>query len=277
VAGLWANIAAESYGYVAPFVVAIIPLTLVAFVVHISWSENFGNQHHNILGSFSMAFKLITNDVKICCLAMGQSCFEGAMYTFVFMWTPALKTVEESAAEMQGVTLDVSTSQYLGVIFACFMVCVMVGSSIFKVVSIDKNVLYKIPLFLHAVAFSSMLLVTIFFDNKLFVYLMFLIFEISVGVFYPAYGVIKSEKVPEEIRSSVMNIFRIPLNAFVVLILLKIKYLSPKIVFAICTFTHGVSFLCYYFFYTKIHHAGEEKAIEQELLLSTQQDAQHAA
>lgn len=258
VAGLGANIAAESFGYVAPFVVAIIPLSVVALVVYLTWTENFGDPNHNIFGSFSMAFQLITNDMKICYLAMAQSCFEGAMYTFVFMWTPALKTAEESEAELKGLSLEVSTSQYLGLIFACFMVCVMVGSSIFKVVSADKKVLYKIPLALHAIAFGCMLLVTVFFEYKFIVYLMFLLFEISVGVFYPAYGVIKSEKVPEEIRSSVMNIFRIPLNAFVVIILLKIKYLSPQIVFAICTITHGISFFSYYLFYSKIHHSEEE-------------------
>ena len=78
---------------------------------------------------------------------------------------------------------------------------------------------------------------------------MFLIFEGTVGVFYPSYGVIKSEKIPEDIRSAVMNIFRIPLNAFVVLLLLKIKYLSPQVVFMVCTATHGFAFLCYWYFY----------------------------
>jgi len=47
-----------------------------------------------------------------------------------------------------------------------------------------------------------------FLETKIIVYMMFLVFETSVGVFYPAYGVIKSEKIPEEIRSAVMNIFR---------------------------------------------------------------------
>jgi hypothetical protein len=35
-----------------------------------------------------------------------------------------------------------------------------------------------------------------------------LLFEMTVGLFYPAYGCIKSERIPEEIRSAVMNIFR---------------------------------------------------------------------
>jgi hypothetical protein len=175
----------------------------------------------------------------------------------------------------------VTTSQYLGLIFAVFMVCVMVGSSVFKVLSAQKENLYKIPLLLHGVAFLAMGSVALFLENKTVVYASFLIFEAilflfplplfplhlssslsltpqqaTVGLFYPAYGVIKSEKIPEDIRSAVMNIFRIPLNAFVVLLLLKIKFLSSKEVFLICTGTHLVALLCYIYFYLHCGKAG---------------------
>ncbi len=279
VAGLIANTAAEASGYVAPFIVAMIPLALTALIVAFTWSENYGNANQNITGSFTKAFELIKSDPRICTLAVAQSCFEGAMYTFVFMWTPALKTAEESKAEEEGRALEEGTSQYLGVIFACFMVCVMVGSSVFKLTNTSKTRLYKIPLILHGVSFITMLLITVFYDHKLVVYICFLVFEISVGVFYPAYGVIKSEKLPEEIRSSVMNIFRIPLNAFVVLLLLKIKFLSPPIVFGVCTLTHGISWACYYYFYRRIHKSSEGLGPnDQEMqmaLMSRNQDGEN--
>jgi len=256
VAGLAANTAADSFGFVAPFMMAVLPLTVVALMVWCTWNENYGNQREaskfSLLSSLAKGFDLIKNDSRIAALGMGQSCFEGAMYTFVFMWTPALKTAEELAAEELGTEPPKeSTSQYLGLIFAVFMVCVMVGSSIFKIFSARREVLYKMPLFMHAVSFVSMGMTALFLDNKPVVYLSFLMFETTVGVFYPSYGVIKSEKIPEEIRSSVMNIFRIPLNAFVVLLLLKIKYLSSEVVFSICTAAHGLAFLCYFYFYTQ--------------------------
>jgi hypothetical protein len=69
--------------------------------------------------------------------------------------------------------------------------------------------LYKIPLLLHAIAFCAMGITTLCIDNKKIVYAMFLLFEMTVGLFYPAYGCIKSERIPEEIRSAVMNIFRL--------------------------------------------------------------------
>ena len=182
------------------------------------------------------------------------------------MWTPALKTAEETLAEQNGTALESeATSQYLGLIFAVFMVSVMVGSSVFKLFSHRRDNLYKIPLVMHATAFAAMGCITVFLDNKTVVYTMFLVFEACVGVFYPSYGVIKSEKIPEEIRSSVMNIFRIPLNAFVVLLLLKIKFLSSAVVFSICTGAHGVAFLCYLYFYTSCSKAASEKASENEI------------
>ena len=93
------------------------------------------------------------------------------MYTFVFMWTPALKTAEEAEAETKGETLDTSTAQYLGLIFAVFMVCVMVGSSIFKIFAAKRKNLYKIPLLMHTVAFLSMAITTIMYENKVLHYL----------------------------------------------------------------------------------------------------------
>lgn len=245
IAGLVANTAADSFGFVAPFVVAILPLSLVAIIILMSWNENYGNQQLHMLSSMSKGFQLIRNDWRIASLGLGQSCFEGAMYTFVFMWTPALKP---KASDSNAVAAD-TTSQYLGLIFSVFMICVMVGSSFFKIFSNKRENLYKIPIFLHSAAFLSMLMITLNFDNKFLVYMMFLVFETTVGVFYPSYGVIKSEKIPEDIRSAVMNIFRIPLNAFVVILLVKIKYFAPHSVFLICACAHGLALTCYCYFY----------------------------
>ena len=135
-------------------------------------------------------------------------------------------------------------------IFAVYMISVMIGSTLFKICSVRREVMYKIPLFLHGIAVISMVTTAVFIDYKDVVYAMFLLFEMTVGLFYPSYGVIKSEKIPEDIRSAVMNIFRMPLNAFVVLLLLKIKFLSPTTVFYICAVAHSISFICYAYFYS---------------------------
>ena len=77
----------------------------------------------------------------------------------------------------------VTTSQYLGLIFAVFMVCVMVGSSFFKLLSATKENLYRIPLLLHGLAFCAMASVTLFLESKTVVYISFLVFEV-LGIFF---------------------------------------------------------------------------------------------
>lgn len=53
---------------------------------------------------------------KIALLGAMQSLFEGSMYTFVFLWTPALSPNGEHIPH--------------GMIFSCFMASSMVGSAI---------------------------------------------------------------------------------------------------------------------------------------------------
>jgi hypothetical protein len=56
------------------------------------------------------------SDEKIALLGAIQSLFEGSMYTFVFLWTPALSPNDEDIPH--------------GFIFATFMLSSMLGSSI---------------------------------------------------------------------------------------------------------------------------------------------------
>ena len=48
-------------------------------------------------------------------------------------------------------------------------------------------------------------------------------FEAACGIYFPSMGIIKSKYVPEEVRATVYNIFRIPLNFIVVLVLANLK------------------------------------------------------
>jgi hypothetical protein len=147
----------------------------------------------------------------------------------------------------------------------------MIGSSLFRVVLTSSSSssgaggaqgssaqkVARIPLYLHLIATAAMGFITLFLSNKLFVYIMFLVFEATTGVFYPSYGMIKSEKIPEDIRSAAMGVLRIPLNIFVVLLLLKFKYLSSETVLSVCTLAHAVSFICYGYFYWTIKESSD--------------------
>lgn len=51
----------------------------------------------------------------------------------------------------------------------------------------------------------------------------FILYEISVGVFYPTYSTIKSEFIPSENRGTIMNIFKIPFNVVVIFLLVTMN------------------------------------------------------
>lgn len=51
---------------------------------------------------------------------------------------------------------------------------------------------------------------------------------------WPLTGTLKGKYIPEESRSAVMNLMRLPLNLIVVLVLLKVSTMEISTVFGIC-------------------------------------------
>lgn len=54
----------------------------------------------------------------------------------------------------------------------------------------------------------------------------FCAFEACVGIFWPSIMKMRSQYIPEESRSTIMNFFRIPLNIFVCIVLYNVSTLS---------------------------------------------------
>eukprot|EP00612_Vaucheria_litorea_P002314 CAMPEP_0171453786 /NCGR_PEP_ID=MMETSP0945-20130129/1350_1 /TAXON_ID=109269 /ORGANISM="Vaucheria litorea, Strain CCMP2940" /LENGTH=117 /DNA_ID=CAMNT_0011978713 /DNA_START=1047 /DNA_END=1396 /DNA_ORIENTATION=- len=75
---------------------------------------------------------------------------------------------------------------------------------------------------------------------------LFLVFEVAVGMFYPSYSMIKSKHIQEEVRSTVMNYFRIPLNAFVAIILLRISHFPSSFALLMASGMHLLALLLFY-------------------------------
>ncbi|XP_025106196.1 molybdate-anion transporter-like isoform X2 [Pomacea canaliculata] len=236
VAGLLAQKVADVFGFVAPFDVSILLLCIMVVMIIFTWTENYGDKSSSFRHSFSSAFQAIRNDHKILCLGIIQSLFEGSMYVFVLEWTPALtpSMPEEEQANKDGISQEGHRGTIPhGHIFAAFMVAIMIGSSLFKLLSKYTSV----ESFMRTVLFvSSIALATpIFFaGNQLIVFAGFLVFETCVGIFWPSLSTMRGKYVPEETRATTMNLFRIPLNLIVIFILLQ--SLPMKIIFQCCTF-----------------------------------------
>uniref|UniRef100_A0A7S4DF87 Molybdate-anion transporter n=1 Tax=Lotharella globosa TaxID=91324 RepID=A0A7S4DF87_9EUKA len=223
-AGLVGGFAADNFGLVAPFDCSAAMLILGTFVVSTTWNENYGNASKPFVEQLQKGFSVVINQKEVAVAGAAQSMFEGAMYTFVFMWTPAMG----SAAKAAGLG-EIPH----GYIFAIFMVSCMIGSCLFKYLSSSfdpkmllTGVIIVAALGLAPAAVGGMGFVPLFAG--------FCLFEGSVGFYWPLIGEIRSAVIPEETRSTVMNFFRVPLNLIVVVVLYHIGDLSQVFVFRFC-------------------------------------------
>ena len=218
--GVAASLVRDQFGPVAPFDLSLILLVIGTAIIAFTWSENTGDASINLAQTLSHAFSRLRSDAKIAYLGIIQSFFEGAMYVFVFMWTPALSSTS-------------SQPIYHGWIFASFMISVLIGSSLFQLLLNRAVRVERVALYMFCVAAASLLLPAFTASHSLR-FLSFCVFEVCVGMFWPSLGFMRSRYVPEEVRATVMNIFRIPLNLIVVLVLVNIDRLEQFQVFLLC-------------------------------------------
>jgi len=148
------------------------------------------------------------------------------MYAFVFNWTPALQS-------------DVVPPPF-GLIFALFMMACMSGAAVATLT--DQMTTPGTRL---AVAFATgaiaLTVAATCSGNLQLSFFSFLIFEFCVGMYFPSIGIVKSEVVPERVRGTMYNIYRVPLNAVVVALLLT--NMSIVRIYELCALLLAVAFV----------------------------------
>jgi MFS family permease len=216
-------------GYLFPFDMAFVALVACGLLAFFLWDENYGQgkddedegvhtKRTHWYDAFVNAYFTTINSKEILYTGLISSLFEGSMYIFVFMWTPAMK--EKTDGDIP-----------FGVVFATFMVCCMAGSSIFSVaIGSMKN--EKLGVYALSVATGTFLLMALA-PNDTLAMIAFLLFEMTVGCYFPMMGTMKSVIVPESKRAAIYNLYRIPLNFIVLFSLLT--DLTPKTSFFLCT------------------------------------------
>ncbi|THU74322.1 hypothetical protein C4D60_Mb04t32140 [Musa balbisiana] len=240
VSGLFANLLAGNLGFgpVAPFDAAACLLGIGMAIILSSWSENYGDPSNSkdLITQFKGAAVAIAAEEIIALLGAIQSLFEGSMYTFVFLWTPALSPNDEDIPH--------------GFIFATLMLSSMLGSSIasrlmarstlrvefyMQIVFAVSAFTLLLPLISNFfVAPSTMKGGSISFSGRVQL-LGFCVFEACIGIFWPSMMKMRSQYIPEESRSTIMNFFRIPLNIFVCIILYNVNAFPISIMFGMCS------------------------------------------
>ncbi len=213
-------------GYLNPFDMALAVLIVATVLVVSTWEENYGETKEDATteknkrwhNAFTSAFYTTIHSKEILFTGLICSLFEGSMYIFVFMWTPAMQALTDDPLPF-------------GLIFATFMVCCMAGSSIFSVF-IGSMKVEKLGVYVLGIATVAFALMT-FSKSETSTFMAFLLFEMTVGTYFPTMGTMKSAIVPESKRAAIYNLYRIPLNCIVLFSLLT--DLTPKQSFILCT------------------------------------------
>jgi len=229
-AGIISNVSAETLGFgpVAPFVVALLPLVVCGILVVKTWEENYGNRKSNFGGSCMEGLRIIFSDQQVLLLGTVQSLLESCMYIFVFLWTPVLDTGNTP----------------LGMVFSCFMVCIMVGSAVFSILT--QRGFSEADILKTCLAMISATMGICCYTTRpgagqidtILSFIAFLVLEVSIGMYFPAISYLRGVVIPESHRANVMNWFRVPMNVITcgALLCLRVDEISEdkRIVFGAC-------------------------------------------
>jgi MFS transporter, MFS domain-containing protein family, molybdate-anion transporter len=226
------------------FDIALCALVLCGIFCATLWEENYGEEHHangreeeknddgrqsNWSDGLKNAFVVTVRSRDILLCGIISSLFEGSMYIFVFMWTPALTSLME----------DKKADLPFGVIFSTFMISCMAGSSLFSILIAQfKGEAVAVGVF--GVSAISMALVALGTTDTV-KFIGMLVFEMCVGIYFPVMGTMKGSIVPEDKRAAIYNLFRIPLNFIVLFSLLTdltptMSFTLNAVMLAIATF-----------------------------------------
>ena len=177
--------------------------------------------HNEIIPQLREGLENVLENKQILAIGATSTLFEGSLYLFVFCWSPAMQAARILSQPLQvtdGRTLDYDNQIPFGLIFACFMTAMMMGSLLFDLfVSSSKPRGPAKRLLISTLAIASAaLLVPVVCKSERYTFWNFCIFEVCTGIYWPSMGVLKGEIIDDAKRARIYALLRIPLNIFVV-------------------------------------------------------------
>ncbi|KAF8510416.1 hypothetical protein BU17DRAFT_55426 [Hysterangium stoloniferum] len=243
-AGVASNhLVASTHNFQTPFIASAGALVLAWFLINGLWSENFGSTGGETdlfqISRLKVAWKIVRKDLSLSVIVFTQTCFEGSMYLFVFLWVPSLQEVSPTSRPLP-----------LGYIFASLMVAMMLGSLIYTAIvsypppgrDVDSSVTLhaKLSSLVCTVA-AIVLLYSVTTADVRHRFWAFCIFEACVGMYYPVQGMLRSSIISDEHRATLSALSRVPLNVFVTVALLTGVSEARRLVFGGCAIVLFIS------------------------------------
>jgi len=216
-AGLVSQLMADWLGEIGPFRLAIALSAFVGLYVGVFWEENYGSLSSpargdeiavsggGIMAGIKEGVAAVRAQPEIALCGLTQATFQGAMFTFVFMWVPVMFSVSPDG------------SVPTGLVYASLMASIAIGGCILTYVQQRPNAPSEeaISIVIYAVAAAAMA-VCVLFPSLYPTMIAFFVFEMCVGANDGVAGIIRSRYIPDAQMGGIMNLMRVPLNLLVV-------------------------------------------------------------
>lgn len=198
----------------------------------ITWNENNMNlekalhkeaseENQSLSEKLTKAMETIKNDKPLLAVGIIESCFKIALVLFMFMWTPLLEETAQSLI-------------HPGSIFVCFMLARLAGSELFQGIKKTlKTNTYILSIFITVTGTLSFYFEYVF-NSFNFIFIMLIYFDGLSGLLFPLMSSLKSQMIPEKLRTTIMTFFRIPINISCILTLFFSSYISTYQICLIC-------------------------------------------
>lgn len=218
------------FGIYAPFWISIF-LSFAAFVViAILWDENkpLAKSNQSTGEQLKEAFKELKK-VNVLCIGLIEGIAMGILNIFLFSWTPILKQSTPGGMNV-------------GFIYTSMVLTMIIGTKSYEVLIVYCNFDYYLSI-TGCLFIQGLLLFITYFDNRFLARLIYLsLFNGMTGFYNPLNSIVKSNILIEKYRALLMNLFRIPLNCYVIIVLLTLRYMNP---FHVALIAGSLSFVAF--------------------------------
>ena len=250
------------YGIYAPFWISIFLSALAIVTSAILWGENkpMANSSVSFLKQFWNACEEFKK-VEVLCIGLIEGIVMAVLNIFLFSWTPILKTSTKGGINV-------------GFIFTCMVLTMIIGTKSYEIIVLHLGCDYYLSITLNCLMEFLMFMI-VYFKESFFVRLITIAMINGIQGFYnPLNSIIKSKILEEKYRATLMNIFRIPLNFYVIIILLVVKYMEPLSIAFLAGLMCFLSFLIglYLFMWKTKTKSGIQNTNEKYFIFSGNED-----
>jgi len=237
------------FGIYAPFWISIFLSFLALVVIAKLWDENLpaipkGTSTWDQVKEAMQEFK----KMDVLCIGLIEGIAMACLNIYLFSWTPILKQSTPGGMNV-------------GFIFTSMVLTMIVGTKSYEVLIVYMQFDYYMSI-AGCMFFQGLLLFLTYYIDSFLARMIFLaLFNGLTGFYNPLNSIIKSNILIEKYRALLMNIFRIPLNIYVIIVLLTLRYMNSFTVALIagtmCFLAFGIGFyLVIYLFFN--HPKNEE-------------------